>query len=189
MSDKETFISRHFGSIIIAVATIIAAIIGGFFLLQTVGNKTYNPSVSVGKSNLDKNKKDDTDSNQENSPLSARDVLSTLHDKNLTDLQINQFIKRNSGISVRWEVIVDDVRPAFPSMDKSDLYLVFHPKYKLGDSFQNIIVARFTYDKEAELSSLSEGDLAIIEGELDFYHLASWTVSLGNAKLIKFTKK
>ena len=175
MTSKENIISKHSG----AFATIIAAIIGAGVLLYISLYKNNEPVPSAANDNTYKSK----------NTLTAKDVLTTLESKKLTKLQKSQFIKRNQGAKVQWRVIVNDVTAETAGSDKQAFYLVFHPAYQKEKTFPTIILASFSIDKENELSSLSEGDSAVIEGKLKLFNNLLYKVSLEESNLIKFTKR
>jgi len=182
MKPEESIFSKHSG----AFATIIAAIIGVAALLYVSLYKNTEPAPT--SNNPDTINHGVMVNKKTMHTLTAEDVLTTLKDKKSTELQINQFTKRNQGTKVQWRIIVNDVRPSSRNTDNQGFYLVFHPAYQKEQNFPDIIIASFSNKKENELSSLSEGDFAIVEGKLKFQYRSPWNVSLEESSLIKFTK-
>lgn len=188
MTTRKFFVSRYIASI----ATIIAAIIGviGLFAVEIYKSKIWNSEThdddATKMTEIAPSAKDVTYEGSNGAGLSFREVLDTLSDRRLSKLQLQKFVTENKGRLVTWKVRVMEVTPAFESMDDSDIYVIFNP-LKSDKTIREVSLAKFGREKESELSALSEGDIAIIQGNLNFNYISSWSVSLKNPEILKFT--
>lgn len=122
--------------------------------------------------------------------VSIDEVINTLTDKNLTNLQRSQFVKRHNGQYVQWGVCVKDVSKSFQRDPLSDIFLIFIPVSQKEEHFPKIIIASFSHSAEADLASLGEGDIVNIGGKLSFSESGfDWNFSLKESKLISISKK
>lgn len=96
-------------------------------------------------------------------PISAEKVLSTLKDKDLTELQKKQFMDTYKGRIVRWEAVVLDVK----SGSSSSMFLVFRPATD-HSQMPEVIVASFSSAHEKDLLNLKKGQSIVIDGVLKF---------------------
>ncbi|KZN70319.1 hypothetical protein N478_00015 [Pseudoalteromonas luteoviolacea S4060-1] len=125
----------------------------------------------------------------QSSGISIEDILAGIDPQNYTGIQITQFVKRNSGIEVVWQVKVHNIKPAFEHDPESDLYLVFSPESQEGESFPEVIVAVFNRCFEGDLAAISSGDKAIIKGRVSFSELAGeYSLTLKDSELVRFSK-
>tara|TARA_Y100001949_G_C15866076_1_gene277324 strand:+ start:38 stop:682 length:645 start_codon:yes stop_codon:yes gene_type:complete len=121
--------------------------------------------------------------------VSIEDILAGIDPKNYTGIQITQFVNRNTGIEVVWNVKVHNIKPAFEHDPESDLYLVFSPESQEGESFPEIIVAVFDRSNEGDLAAISSGDTAVIKGTVSFSQLAGkYSLALKDSELVRFTR-
>lgn len=121
--------------------------------------------------------------------LSIEDILAGIDPKNYTGIQITQFVKRNTGIEVVWQVKVHNIKPVFEHDPESDLYLVFSPERQEDESFPEIIVAVFERCDEGDLAAISSGDTAVIKGTVSFSQLTGkYSLTLKNSELLRFTR-
>lgn len=114
-------------------------------------------------------------------PVTAEKVLSSLKDKELTELQKKQFMDTYRGRIVRWNVVVLDVK----SNLSSNMLLVFRPAADQSRQ-PEILVASFSLAHEKDLLSLKKGQSIVIDGVLDFLSTGTGpSPSLKDAKLVQ----
>lgn len=168
-------------------ATVLAAIIGGLYLLASRGPSTTLPqkftNAAMGTpadhAPMLKNKF---------ISLSFDEVSRTLSNEDLTDLQKTQFAERNGGERVQWQGIVGNVQRESEADAKSNVFVVFtngaHP-LKSSD----YAICSFPNSRENEAMQLSKGDAVDVSGTLSFSRLAlDYSANLNDCELINFSK-
>ncbi len=118
---------------------------------------------------------------QDYSPTSAEIILSTLKDKDLTDLQRNNFMKRHEGRIVRWEGIMLDIK-SYQSDDAESIMVFRLPSDE--SSIPEMITATFSSDASDDLSDIRKGQKVVIQGNLEFVDSYRPSPSIRNARLI-----
>lgn len=91
------------------------------------------------------------------------EVLRTLEDDRLTNLQKTHFRRRTEGTTTRLDVIVREVTPS-----GDNILVVFIPLSQAEKSGPDILIAEFPASAESDLASVRPGDLASIKGTLSY---------------------
>ena len=114
-------------------------------------------------------------------PITVEKVLSSLKDKERTELQKKQFMDTYRGRIVRWNVVVLDVK----SNLSSKMHLVFRPANDQSRQ-PEVLVASFSPANEKDLVNLKKGQAIVIDGVLDFLSTGIGpSPSLKGAKLVQ----
>ena len=138
-----------FSGIGVAIIMVVGSLVARF-LFEHLGSSTSSKRIGISQS-----------------PLTLEEFDRVRKDKALTELQIQDFMKKHKGRIVKWQGIVCNVEQSNPDYAKSDIYVVYRPISQKHVSMPDVFVARFPYTAKDDLFSLSEGDQIEFEGKLE----------------------
>lgn len=178
---------KTIGSVLAASAALVA-------ILVFITGRTSLPSLFGGASTKSPQTASPTlaptdsltaQSVQPSSELLLDEVLRTLSNKNLTSLQKAQFRRRTEGKSLRWKVIVREVKQPQETLPNGNILVIFIPPSQAEKSFPDVLAASFPSTAETDLASLHRGDVISIQGRLQFLSLGeSFSPTLEDCELL-----
>jgi len=133
------------------------------------------------------------ESSKQRSLLTLEEFDRMRKDKALTELQLQDFIKKHEGRIVKWQGIVCGVEQSNLENAKSSIYVVYRPISQKDVSMPDLFTAEFPYTAKDDLFVLSEGDQIEFEGKVTFRssssrHNYDYSASLHDCSLLRYEK-
>jgi hypothetical protein len=119
------------------------------------------------------------------SPVTFAEINRVMSDRNLTDLQKDEFRRKHQGKLVEWLVRVLSVKRRFDEPD-SDFSVVFaSPDATDNPRYGETGVATFPADLRDDIVDLHSGDVIRLRGELKFVGPGHYVVAVNKCQLLE----
>ena len=120
-------------------------------------------------------------------PFTIDQVLHTLADAQLTDLQKADFRRRHQDRIVYWEGVVESVSELNEGQEDSPILVIISPISEKEELFHNLVSVSFSGLARRDLLELRKRDIIGFEGKLDFSS-SSNQPRIGEARLLRLVR-